>query len=90
MLTLNFTGISKDKNEYFIKWESLPYSEATWEDANLIERKWPKKITEFRDREDSKRTPSKYTKALKYRPKFINIKEQPEYMGGNEVRRTRL
>ncbi|KAG8288701.1 transcriptional regulator [Homalodisca vitripennis] len=78
-------GISKDHAEYYIKWESLPYSEATWEDAGLIERKWPKKIKEFRDREDSKRTPSKLTKALKSRPKFIKINEQPEYMGGQEV-----
>lgn len=79
-------GISKDRAEYYIKWESLPYSEATWEDAGLIERKWPRKIKEFKEREESKRTPSKMTKALKYRPKFVNIKDQPEYMGGDDVR----
>uniref|UniRef100_A0A1B6DPA6 Chromo domain-containing protein n=2 Tax=Clastoptera arizonana TaxID=38151 RepID=A0A1B6DPA6_9HEMI len=39
---------SKEPPEYFIKWESLPYSEATWEDGGLIEKKWPKKIKEFR------------------------------------------
>ncbi|RZF46881.1 hypothetical protein LSTR_LSTR008262 [Laodelphax striatellus] len=75
----------EDPNEYFIKWESLPYSDATWEDAALIERKWPKKIKEFRDREDSKRTPSKHCKALKYRPKLVKIVDQPEYMGGDQV-----
>ncbi|XP_018909064.2 chromodomain-helicase-DNA-binding protein 1 [Bemisia tabaci] len=72
-------------HEYFLKWESLPYSEATWEDAALIERKWPKKIAEFREREDSKRTPSKLCKALKTRPKFREIMTQPEYMGGDQV-----
>lgn len=78
-------GESKDPSEFFIKWESLPYSEATWEDGALIEKKWPKKIKEFRDREDSKRTPSKMCKALKTRPKFSKINEQPDYMGGDQV-----
>lgn len=71
--------------EYFVKWESLPYSEATWEVADLIKTKWSKKIKEFREREDSKRTPSKLTRALKYRPKFHQVLEQPEYMGGDQV-----
>lgn len=71
--------------DYYIKWESLPYAEATWEDGNLIVRKWPQKIKEFRDREDSRRTPSKHSRALKYRPKFNQLKAQPEYMGGDQV-----
>ncbi|KAF2899454.1 hypothetical protein ILUMI_06728 [Ignelater luminosus] len=68
--------------DYYIKWESLPYADATWEDSVLIRRKWPKKIEEFEEREDSKRTPSKHCKALKYRPKFHEVKEQPSYMMG--------
>ncbi|XP_059478871.1 chromodomain-helicase-DNA-binding protein 1 isoform X2 [Neocloeon triangulifer] len=71
--------------DYFIKWESLPYAEATWEDGPLIVEKWPQKIKEFRDREDSKKTPSKQTRCLKYRPKFSQLKSQPEYMGGDQV-----
>ncbi|XP_014289519.1 chromodomain-helicase-DNA-binding protein 1 [Halyomorpha halys] len=71
--------------EYYVKWESLPYSEATWEDCGLIEKKWPKKIKEFKEREDSKRTPSKLCRVLKARPKFIKIEDQPEYMGGDQV-----
>lgn len=70
--------------DYYCKWESLPYSESTWEDGALIIKKWPEKIKEFRDREDSKRTPSKHCKALKYRPKFHQLKEQPKYMGKDE------
>ncbi|XP_049815552.1 chromodomain-helicase-DNA-binding protein 1 [Schistocerca nitens] len=71
--------------DYFIKWESLPYSEATWEDGALISKKWPKKIKEFREREESKRTPSKHCRVLKHRPKFVQVKTQPEYMGGDQL-----
>ncbi|PSN43172.1 hypothetical protein C0J52_09898 [Blattella germanica] len=72
--------------DYYIKWESLPYAEATWEDGSIIEKKWPKKIKEFRDREESKRTPSKHCRVLKHRPKFVQVKSQPEYMGGDQIR----
>ncbi|TGZ51023.1 Chromodomain-helicase-DNA-binding protein 1 [Temnothorax longispinosus] len=67
--------------DYFCKWENLSYAEATWEDGTLIVKKWPEKIKEFRDREDSKRTPSKHCKVLKSRPKFYPLNEQPAYMG---------
>lgn len=80
-----FIGESKHnapQKEYYVKWQSLPYSDATWEVASLIERKWPKQIKEFRDREGSKRTPSKACRALKYRPKFVQLAEEPEYFGG--------
>lgn len=59
----------------------MPYSEATWEDGALIEKKWPEKITDFRERENSKRIPTRHCKVLKYRPKFHQLKEQPNYMG---------
>lgn len=71
--------------DFYLKWESLPYSDATWEDSTLIARKWPKKIEEFRDREESKRTPSRHCKVLKYRPKFHEVKSQPSYMGTDRV-----
>ncbi|CAK9826197.1 Chromodomain-helicase-DNA-binding protein 1 [Anthophora retusa] len=67
--------------DYYCKWESLPYADATWEDGALIIKKWPEKIKEFREREESKRTPSKHCKVLKSRPKFHQLKGQPEYMG---------
>ncbi|XP_044576012.1 chromodomain-helicase-DNA-binding protein 1 isoform X2 [Cotesia glomerata] len=68
--------------DYYCKWESLPYADATWEDGALIVKKWPDKIKEFRDREDSKRTPSRHTKTPGKRPKFHHVKEQPTYLGG--------
>lgn len=67
--------------DYLCKWESLPYGEATLEDASLVQRKWSDKIKEFNSREASKKTPSKHTKVLRYRPKFQQLKEQPDYMG---------
>ena len=73
--------------DYLIKWESLPYSEATWEDGALIVKKYTSKIREFREREDSKRTPSKLCRALKTRPKFCPLKEQPDFIGGDEVQK---
>ncbi|XP_065334044.1 chromodomain-helicase-DNA-binding protein 1 isoform X2 [Cloeon dipterum] len=73
------------KTDYLVKWECLPYAESTWEDGALIGSKWPEKIRQFRDREQSKRTPSKQTPCLKQRPKFKQLEEQPKYMGGDEA-----
>ncbi|KAK9890213.1 hypothetical protein WA026_010322 [Henosepilachna vigintioctopunctata] len=70
--------------DYYIKWESLPYADATWEDAGLIQQKWPRKIEEFEEREQSKRTPTKHCKVLRHRPKFHEVKSQPDYMLGIE------
>ncbi len=71
--------------DYLVKWESLPYSDATWEDGVLIVKKYDDKIREFREREESKRTPSKLCRVLKSRPKFVPLKQQPEFIGADEV-----
>lgn len=68
---------------YLCKWQGLPYSECTWEDGELIEKKFSKKIEEFHKRQDSQCIPSKMCKVLRNRPKFTTIKEQPHYLGGN-------
>ncbi|XP_038114415.1 chromodomain-helicase-DNA-binding protein 1 isoform X1 [Culex quinquefasciatus] len=67
--------------DYLCKWESLPYADSTWEDASLIVKKWERKVEEFREREDSRRTPSKHCKAIRSRPKFHHLKAQPDYLG---------
>lgn len=67
--------------EYLCKWQGLPYSECTWEDKTLIEKKFPKKIEEYLHRQRSARIPSKMCKVLRNRPKFAPIKEQPSYLG---------
>ncbi|XP_041975672.1 chromodomain-helicase-DNA-binding protein 1 isoform X1 [Aricia agestis] len=71
--------------EYFCKWESLPYADATWEDAALIERRWPEKVENFKYREAAKTTPSRHCPVLRRRPKFHQLKEQPEYLGKDKT-----
>ncbi|XP_030376644.1 chromodomain-helicase-DNA-binding protein 1 [Scaptodrosophila lebanonensis] len=66
--------------EYLCKWQSLPYAESTWEDATLVLRKWQRCAEQFNDRENSKCTPSRHCKVLKYRPKFSRIKQQPTFL----------
>lgn len=83
--SISAESTSSGTKEYYVKWQCLPYAEATWEDAALIERKWPSCIREFREREDSKKTPSKLCRALKYRPKFNQFTTQPSYMGSDPV-----
>lgn len=70
--------------DYYVKWESLPYADSTWEDSALIQRKWPTKIEEFQEREQSSKTPTRHCKVLRSRPKFMEVKDQPEYMKGKE------
>ncbi|XP_049876715.1 chromodomain-helicase-DNA-binding protein 1 isoform X2 [Pectinophora gossypiella] len=72
-------------HEYFCKWESLPYADATWEDSSLIEKRWPVEVEHFRTREAAKTTPSRHCPVLRRRPKFHQIKEQPEYMGKDQT-----
>lgn len=72
------------KPEYFCKWEGLPYAECSWEDGALIEKKFPTKITEYNQRQQSQNIPTKYFKTLKQKPKFVPMKSQPEFIGGAE------
>lgn len=69
-------------DEYLCKWQGLPYSECTWEDEELIEKKFSKKIEEYYIRQKSQCIPSKMCKVLRNRPKFVAIREQPPYLGG--------
>lgn len=68
--------------EYLCKWQGLPYSECTWEDGKLVEKKFSKKIEEYYVRQKSQCIPSKMCKVLRNRPKFTALKEQPHYLGG--------
>ena len=69
--------------EYFVKWDCLPYSEATWEKGSLIASRNPEVIEIYRKREASNRTPATSSKNLRIRPKFTEIKSQPDYMKGD-------
>ncbi|EDW12292.2 chromodomain-helicase-DNA-binding protein 1 isoform X2 [Drosophila mojavensis] len=66
--------------EFLCKWQSLPYSESTWEDATLVFRKWQRCVEQFTERENSKWTPSRHCRVIKYRPKFSRIRSQPDFL----------
>ena len=68
---------------YYVKWHGLPYSESTWEKFDIVESRFPQKLESFKKRENSSCTP-RQCPALKHRPKFHSIKEQPDFLG-NEV-----
>ncbi|XP_034324831.2 chromodomain-helicase-DNA-binding protein 1 isoform X1 [Magallana gigas] len=70
--------------DYLCKWEGLPYSECTWEEGELVSRKFQVLVDEYNVRNKSQRTPTpaKYCKALRYRPKFAPLKNQPSFLGG--------
>nr|XP_022330657.1 chromodomain-helicase-DNA-binding protein 1-like isoform X3 [Crassostrea virginica] len=70
--------------DYLCKWQGLPYSECTWEEGELVSRKFQTLVDEYNVRNKSQRTPTpaKFCKALRYRPKFTPLKNQPSFLGG--------
>lgn len=72
--------------DYYVKWKNLPYAEATWENGRLIEEQNQEAIMKYKEREESRFTPSKSCKVLKYRPKFHEEKSQPEFLGDSNMR----
>ncbi|XP_077514180.1 chromodomain-helicase-DNA-binding protein 1 isoform X3 [Amblyomma americanum] len=71
-----------EQMDYLCKWDGLPYSDCTWEDGNLIKRKFQHIIDQYHARQKSQKIPSKVCKVLKVRPKFTPLKTQPSYIGG--------
>ncbi|XP_045216418.2 chromodomain-helicase-DNA-binding protein 1-like isoform X4 [Mercenaria mercenaria] len=70
--------------DYLCKWNGLPYSECTWEDGDLLSRKFQDMIDEYYQRNKSQKIPTKLSKVLKYRPKYLPLKNQPGFIGGEE------
>ena len=80
-------GSTTDRNyEYLCKWKRLPYSECTWEGAELIQRDFQAEIDAFLDRNNSQRLPYKSKPYTQKRPTFKRITEQPPYIVGGELR----
>ena len=52
--------------DYLIKWQGLPYSECTWEDGELVTRKFKDAIDNYNQRNKSQKIPSKYMKASRF------------------------
>ncbi|MEQ2176848.1 transcriptional regulator, partial [Goodea atripinnis] len=69
--------------DYLCKWQGLPYSECSWEDGALIAKKFQKCIDDYMSRNQSKTIPSRDFKLMKQRPRFVPMKKQPVYIGGD-------
>jgi chromodomain-helicase-DNA-binding protein 1 len=76
--------------EYFVKWDNLSYAEATWESGKLIARRNPEVIEIYKRQDASNKTPSGSSKSMKSRPKFSQIKTQPDFMMGDDSVRDKL
>uniref|UniRef100_A0A673CE79 Chromodomain helicase DNA binding protein 2 n=1 Tax=Sphaeramia orbicularis TaxID=375764 RepID=A0A673CE79_9TELE len=79
------TSSSSNEPEYLCKWMGLPYSECSWEDGALVQKKFQHCIDSFMNRNSSKTVPSKDCKVLKQRPRFVALKKQPSYIGDENL-----
>ncbi|KAL4601687.1 chromodomain-helicase-DNA-binding protein 2-like [Arapaima gigas] len=79
------TAASSNEPEYLCKWMGLPYAECSWEDGALIGKKFQLCIDSFNHRNTCKTIPSKDCKVLKQRPRFVTLKKQPSYIGGENL-----
>jgi len=71
--------------EYLCKFEGLPYAECNYESEHLVKEKFQRRIDEYYARQKSQKIPCRNSKAyLKHRPKFIQLKSQPDYIGGKD------
>ncbi|XP_070204130.1 chromodomain-helicase-DNA-binding protein 1-like isoform X3 [Littorina saxatilis] len=78
--------IAYQENEYMCKWMGLPYSDVTWEDSDLIRKLYPHRVDQYQARLKCQRIPSRLSKVLKARPKFQELKDQPSYLGSEQLR----
>ncbi len=68
--------------DYLCKWDGLPYAECTWEDGELIQKRFSRQIKEYESRQNSQSLPNaKPNKLLRVRPRFVTLPKQPEYLG---------
>ncbi|EPY85566.1 chromodomain-helicase-DNA-binding protein 2 isoform 1 [Camelus ferus] len=61
------------------------FPECSWEDEALIGKKFQSCIDSFHSRNNSKTIPTRECKALKQRPRFVALKKQPAYLGGENL-----
>ncbi|KAJ7311369.1 hypothetical protein JRQ81_006987 [Phrynocephalus forsythii] len=76
---------SSNDPEYLCKWMGLSYADCSWEDEALISKKFQHCIDSFNNRNSSKTMPTRDCKALKQRPRFVALKKQPSYIGGENL-----
>ncbi|XP_005103678.1 chromodomain-helicase-DNA-binding protein 1 isoform X2 [Aplysia californica] len=71
-------------SDYLCKWQGLPYSDCTWEDGDLISKLFQSHIDKYLARNKSQCIPTKLSRVLKARPKFVPLKSQPAHLGGSD------
>jgi len=70
--------------DFMCKWNGLPYADCTWEDGDLISKLFQSHIDKFLARNKSQCIPTKLSRVLKARPKFVPLKSQPTHLGGSD------
>ncbi|KAM6301549.1 chromodomain-helicase-DNA-binding protein 2-like [Podargus strigoides] len=81
----NSRKTSSNDPKYLCKWMGLPYAECSWENEALISQKFQHCIDSFNNRNNSKTIPTRDCKVLKQRPRFVALKKQPSYIGGENL-----
>ena len=77
-------GSAREVAQYYCKWQGLPYSQCTWEDAAAIQPKFQNEIDDYMTRRDSRHVPSPVFR----RPvpaDYVRLSEQPHWVAGGEV-----
>jgi len=75
------TKNSNGRYDYRVKWQGLPYVNSTYEDESLLQDFLPL-IEQFSERQRNEKVVKNRDthKALRYRPKFEEMKEQPYWL----------
>ncbi len=68
--------------EYLCKWRRLDYRFSTWESSHIMHNLYSQAISDYTKRCRSNTLPDPRHEALKHRPRFIRLLEQPDYLGG--------
>ncbi|XP_052793171.1 chromodomain-helicase-DNA-binding protein 1-like isoform X2 [Mya arenaria] len=71
--------------DYLCKWTGLPYSEVSWEDGELLSAKFQDRIDNYMVRNKSQKIPTKLSRVLKNRPKYLPLKNQPSFIGSDDL-----
>ncbi|KAL3313840.1 transcriptional regulator [Cichlidogyrus casuarinus] len=75
-----------DGVDYLIKWRQLEYRHCTWESGKVIKELYPDSIDDYRKRCQCTKQPALRHEALRLRPKFTRLLDQPDYIGSPELR----
>eukprot|EP00127_Corallochytrium_limacisporum_P004825 Clim_evm8s183 gene=Clim_evmTU8s183 len=72
--------------EYMVKWQGVPYGESTWEREDWCTEHCADQIDLLLQRNNNPNVPKKSIPHKMHRPRFNEIKEQPSFLGSDELR----